>query len=181
MLKDLELKKFGFESNDEMLLYKDVCAGRDLNPPEKLEELLYNLEADIEDKKYTKEEYYEFISKNGLLELLNSVKNMQIFDRMVSIYIYNSNGFSLCKNIEAVYIKKIEDVKEMFLEEKVAEYQKKLNEIRHLKNEYYSAMKYIENEVRKRLSKEEFKFYEATSNISKEVYKTGPNESPKEM
>ena len=176
-----EVRKLGFESFDEMLLYKDVCADRDINPPETLEELLTSLESEITNKENTKQEYYNFIKNNGLLELFNKVKDMSLFNRMVEIYIYNANGLSLCTKIEKLYSEEIEKAKELYLSETEKEYKSKLERIRRLHSEYSNGMSYIEKEVKQRLPKEEINFYEATNNITKEAHKTNYDEYSKEI
>ena len=167
MSKEEKIKSLGFDNEDELLLYQDVCGTNlPISEPNSLEELLNNLSDDDLFIGYRKEEYEKYINNHGLLDLFNKVKNMTLFNRMVEIYVYYANGLSMCKNIEKVFQIKQREAKELYDGEKEQEYSEQLSKILRTKIEYHEKMNYIEKQVVLRLSSDKIRFYETIKDVA---------------
>ena len=173
MNKAETIKKLGFISEEEMLLYQDVCCDNFVLPvPDSFEELLDSLQNDNDGRR--KEDFEKYISDNNLLELFNKVKSMPLLNRFVEIYVYNANGLSLSTSMYEMVSNKLREAKELFDGEKEQDLKMQLRAINHSKSEYFHAMYYIKNQVRHRLSpEEELKFYEITDTATKVAYRMG--------
>ena len=170
MDKEKNAKELGFSSFYEMQLYEDVCTGREVGPPQTLEELLEELQKDEFSKKCTKKDYDDFIKRNGLFDLFNKVKGMSLFDRMVEIYAYNVNGFSLCDRLRDLYMAKLEEAKEIFDGEKECEYRDQLSKLSHEKYVFFRGKMYIETQVKTRLPSDLIKFYKTVEPMDNEIF-----------
>lgn len=96
---------------------------------------------------------------------------MSLFNRFVEIYIYNANGLLVCKMMQDMYIKQIEEAKEVFDGEKELEFEKELKKITLLKKEYYDSILYIECEVIDRLSNNELlEFLKTVKDVDNRVF-----------
>lgn len=174
MSKEEKIKSLGFQDEQEMLLYQDVCCGDlPISEPDSLEELYDSLNSDDLFDGYKKEEYEKYIINHGLVDLFNRVRNMTLFNRMVEIYVYYANGLSICKNVGNVIQQKIKEAKELFDGEKEQEYNEQSLKILRMRREYSEKMEYIEKQVRLRLPSEEAKFYETIKDVDITVLSTG--------
>ena len=165
---DEKAKNLGFVDVSEMLLYYDVCCF-DIVPPQSLEELLENLQGETESPS-TKSDFEEYIEKNNLLELFEKVKGLSLLNRMLEIYMYNANGFSISDKIEKLFEKKIQEASELYNGELEIEYKQKKRKIKIFKQEYFERMQYIERQSIERLTPEEKTILFGTiSDVSKSI------------
>ena len=174
MSKEEKIKSLGFQDEQEMLLYQDVCCDDlPISEPDSLEELYNSLNSDDLHGGYRKEEYEKYIMNHGLVDLFNKVRNMTLFNRMVEIYVYYANGLSICKNVENIIRQKIQEAKELFDGEKEQEYNEQALKILRMKKEYSEKMENIEKQVRLRLPSEAPKFYETIKGVAITVLSIG--------
>ena len=161
MITDTKARELGFIDFEEMLLYQDICGDglylAELFEEENLEEI---------GKEFTKKDYEKYIKSHGLVELFNKVKGLPLLDRMIEIYIYYANGFSLSKEAEKIFSFHLQEAKELYDGEKEKEYLKQIDRARNMKGELFRKMHYIESEVMLRLPSEEVKFYNAIKEVS---------------
>ena len=203
MSKDIDVKKLGFKDKEEMLLYQDVCCEKSsISEPRTLEELLTELKSDEVSVENTKKYYEKYIKENDLQDLLNKVRNMPLYDRMLEIFVYYVNSYSVCKTLENhvkqkydLLISDIEQKKqeavELFDGEKEKEYSKQLRVIglkrlndlitvRTQRDKLYRKAEYILEEVLHRLPSADItRFYGAVSEAMKLLLPTDGEKNPK--
>ena len=183
MNKDETIKKLGFTSEEEMLLYQDVCGNNVVfSTPDSLEELLNDLENDDMYAGHRKDDFEKFIRDNNLLDLFNKVKTMPLLNRFIEIYVYNANGLSICKSMLEIINNKLQEAKELFDGEKEQELEMQLFSIKRSKSNYSKAIDYVDNQVNHRLSPNDMsKFYESTDVVTKTAYRINNEEPHKKM
>ncbi len=165
-----EINKLGFLDEEEMLLYQDVCCD-DLSilQPKSFQEFIDSIDDDNVNQNFSKEDYEKYIKSNGLLDLFNKVKGMSIFNRLIEIYVYYANNFLICKDLEKLINKKLEESKELFDGEKEQKYNNKIWKIRHMRTRNFRRMLYIKKQVRNRFPAEETNFSLIVKDIDNNV------------
>lgn len=170
------LKKIGFINEEERQLYKDVCCDDpSIGGPQSLEELLYTLENDSEKQEPTKEDFELYIRENNLTDLLNKVKGLPLYNRLLEIYVFNANGLSMATLLEEKISNDINEAKELFDGEKEQELNKRLSSVRHFKRNYFNAMHYISNQTLRLTPEEQLNFWESTKELVKVAYHRNDN------
>ena len=146
---DAQIKELGFSNIDDMLLYQDICC------------ISSNLK---------KQDYQEYISTHGLQELFDKVKELPLFNRMIEIYIYYANCFSmydlLLQQCKILWDKAIED----FDGEKEMEYEEQFYKIENMKFKYFDKMGYILKQVKNRLSDQEKQFWDLVGDVNHTIH-----------
>lgn len=176
MNKYEQSKKTGFINEEERQLYKDVCCDDPIiGGPQSLEELLYTLKNDIEEQEPTKEDFELYIKENNLTDLLNKVRGLPLYNRLLEIYVFNANGLSIATSLEEKVLSDINEAKELFDGEKEQELNKRLSSVRHFKHNYFNAMRYISNQTLRLSPEERLNFYESTNEIVKIAYRENDN------
>lgn len=169
-------KKSSFINEEERQLYKDVCCDDPIiGGPQSLEELLYTIENDIEKQAPTKEDYELYIKENNLTDLLNKIKGLSLYNRLLEIYIFYANGLSIATTFEKKFLSDLNEAKELFDGEKEQKINQKLSSIRHFKRNYSKALNYVHNQILRLSPEEQLNFYKSTEEIVRAVYNENDN------
>ncbi len=152
MSEKFDYNKFGFDNESEFLLLNDICAGNDVTPPSSMEGLLFRLNIEDLDIKIhnSKSDYINYIKKNGLYELYLKVLDMNMFDRMVEIYLHYFNMSVLFSKMTDIYKEELRKAQDLFDTENQLKYTSLLDNLFLLKMNSTQAQDYIVHEVRKR-------------------------------
>ncbi len=172
--------KNDFINEEERQLYKDVCCDDlSIGDLQSLEELLYTLENNDGKQEPTKEDFELYIKENNLTDLLNKVKGLPLYNRLLEIYVFNANGLSMTTLLEEKILKDIEEAKELFDGEKEQELNEKLSSVRHFKHNYFNAMHYISNQTLRLTPEERLNFWKSTKELVEVAYRR--NDNPRGM
>lgn len=169
--KNKKAREYGYSSEEERLLYKDVCTD---NYPIDLQAI--NDYCFGEETYHTKKESLEYISKHNLFSLLDKVKDESEFNRLVEIYLYAINYLSVIVNMEKYFMLEAKEAFDVFDGEKQQENIKSYLDLSSKKEVCYIMMIYIEGAIRERVPEMLIEFEDTTTPIKKELLSSKDSE-----
>jgi hypothetical protein len=166
MHNDLVAQKLGFKDYNELLLYEDVCANA----------LDFSTVVDIVDPqdpsihfRHTKEEFEKFINDANLNKLFNSVKDLNVVDRLIQVYLYYYNLHIITDTVAIDNHKKFVNDLGVLPNLDKEEYLENHERLGNVVLISVDAMDYILNQANSRLNNEELTIF---NNSTMEAQKT---------
>lgn len=173
MTLDEKAKKYGYSSEEERLLYKDVCSD---NYPVNITSVMDYLSN--EETYHSKKESIAYIKENHLLSLFNKVKDLSPFDRLVEIYLYAINYLSIITCMEKYHASEYNEATELSDGEKQEENLNSYLDLSSKKEVCYIMMIYVEGAIRERIPDKLEDFENETTKVKKLLLGSSPDAEP---
>ena len=139
--------KLGFTSHAELVTFYDVC----------IDLCRYDYKEETGEMKsyFTKDECLKTINKYNLMDLLNDVKYLYSYDRMINIFLYYHNTLATYQSIFDIYSGKLLDSIDKENVIPVIMFHNKLTEINSEMAKYVFCLKENVKRICNRFNKEE--------------------------